>query len=67
MRRLFLAGCFLLLAFLPGCMTTRRVEQNRVVNVGFDSGGNYCCTNQASENVRLWRGPWIVQPDRVRP
>jgi hypothetical protein len=67
MRLLLLTAASVLGMCLTGCMTTRHVEQSRVVTTGVDPHAGVVYSDQATYAERNWHGPWVVQPDRVRP
>ena len=50
-----------------GCMTTHHVEQSHVSSVGLDGHGNLSSASESSHSERHWRGPWVKQPDQIRP
>ncbi len=67
MRHWFVLAGGHLVMFLTGCMATNHVEQSRVVTTGINPCGAVTYTNQACRDERSWKGPWLGQPDGVRP
>jgi hypothetical protein len=50
-----------------GCLHTYRVEQHSVVEAGLHSDGTSSCSSHADREERQWNGPWLGQPDKIRP
>ena len=65
MRRFAVAA--LVLLSLCGCLRTYRAEQSSVVSAAVNSDGTTSCCNHSDREVREWHGPWLGQPDRIRP
>ncbi len=67
MRYLTPPAAGLLLLALSGCMSTRCVEQSRIITTGVGPDGCLSWTREASQTERCWKGPWLAQPEQIRP
>jgi hypothetical protein len=66
MSRRVLAAVILSVA-LAGCVSTYHVERHLESSTTLDTQGCASCSSNASQDERVWHGPWVGQPDRVRP
>jgi hypothetical protein len=58
----------LLAVLATGCLSTRHIEQTRVVRAGPPTtAGEPQYLDQASYKERAWVGPWLTMPDKARP
>jgi hypothetical protein len=48
-------------------MQTQHVEYHHSVQTGIDSDGHVSHSNEAEVDGRSWQGPWIGQPQTIRP
>jgi hypothetical protein len=67
MKGFMLAAMGLALAGLCGCVRTYHVEQSSYQSAAIATDGNASCSTQTNRDERQWTGPWVGQPDRVRP
>jgi len=57
----------LVLIGLCGCVSTYHAEHSRVTSSTVDTCGSMSCSDHASQDARHWQGPWLGQPDGIRP
>jgi hypothetical protein len=57
----------ILSAALAGCVSTYHVERHYESSASLDTQGSASCSANASQDERLWHGPWVGQPDHIRP
>ncbi len=67
MCRFYAVGLLCLSLGVSGCMHTQHVEYHQATQTGISSDGHLQHTNQAELNERSWHGPWLGQPDSLRP
>lgn len=62
--------CLILVAFtasLCGCVRTYRMEHKTVVTTAVGTDGTASVSREGHGEERAWSGPWVGQPERVRP
>jgi hypothetical protein len=67
MKKPALTVLAILLMSITGCIRTYRAEQYSSVNSSLNSDGTASLTRQANHEERSWTGPWLAQPDSIRP
>jgi hypothetical protein len=50
-----------------GCLQTQHVEYHHAVQTGIAPDGHLQHTSQTELNERSWHGPWLGQPESLRP